>query len=177
MFKLFRVFYLYPFIIGWFAIFAWCGIDSFTGAPQQIAKDGIFIATQIKPHIKTIDSFKVVNHRLPSVAEFHKIKHGNSPDLGNEDYIREEVFVDKDIKGAVKNMDWTNNYVLSVWRGEWAEYYISDGNKYITNNYSLADGSIGALVCFVIAVIPAAIFAMYKRRKYVKLKKLIPRCS
>jgi len=79
----------------------------------------------------SIDSFKNINHRLPTVSEFDKIVNGNSGNLGNTDYIRDDKFLDFRIKLQARNIDWSKNYVLGVWRGEWWEYYISSSQKYI----------------------------------------------
>ncbi|HEY4195789.1 MAG TPA: hypothetical protein VGM63_09660 [Mucilaginibacter sp.] len=143
------------------------GADFFSGTPKQIQKDKAFIINEINPYISTIDSFKKINNRLPSVSEFGNIKHSKSDKLGNAEYIREDRYVSSDIKELVKNTDWSDNYVLAVWRGEWFEYYISKNHKYITNNYSKKDGMIGLIICLVVGCIPAAInfWFVYKHVK------------
>jgi hypothetical protein len=99
--------------------------ESLTTRDNNTAKE------RMRRCVFSIDSFKNINHRLPTVSEFDKIVNGNSGNLGNTDYIRDDKFLDFRIKLQVRNIDWSKNYVLGVWRGEWWEYYISSSQKYI----------------------------------------------
>jgi len=99
--------------------------ESFTTRDNNTVKE------RMRRCVFLIDSFKNINHRLPTVSEFDKIVNGNSGNLGNTDYIRDDKFLDFRIKLQVRNIDWSKNYVLGVWRGEWWEYYISSSQKYI----------------------------------------------
>jgi len=141
------------------------GISMLKQTPKQIRKDKDFIKLSINPNIALIDSFKQIHHRLPTINEFNVINH-----RGDVDYIREEKFVDNDIIDEVKGIDWSDNYVLSVWRGEWAEYYISSQHKYIINNYSILDGWIGLLYSVIFGIAPWAIFLFIQAIKNKKLR-------
>jgi hypothetical protein len=134
--------------VGWAVMLIAYGINVYIDAPVQIQRDKDFIKNSINPYISTIDSFRVINQRLPTVQEFNEMKRGSSPNLGNAQYIRSEQFVDDEVKEYVKGIDWRHNYVLAVWRGEWLGYYISAGKKYVTNNYTIGGAFFGMLSIF-----------------------------
>ncbi|MEO3405375.1 hypothetical protein AAFN85_15805 [Mucilaginibacter sp. CAU 1740] len=152
--KGFTHYIIYFVAVIWLLVCIGVGFGFLFDAPYQTKKDRDFIKYQIDPNITTIDSFRSVNGRLPSVAEFERIKNNSTGNYGNQSYIREPKFVDAEIKDKVKDLDWNNNYVLAVWRGEWWEYYISRNHVYVTNNYKPVDGWIGKLIFFIIGVIP-----------------------
>lgn len=149
--------------LGWAVMLIAYGIHVYIDAPAQIQRDKDFIKNSINPYIATIDSFKVINERLPTIEEFNKLKHGTSPNLGNAEYIRSEQFVDDEVKEYVKDIDWQHNYVLAVWRGEWLEYYVSTGKKYVTNNYTIGGAIFGMLLIFSLALVPLVVFVFYRR--------------
>jgi len=158
-------FLFYILFTGWLLSFVFMGISMLKQAPEQIGKDNYFIKHEINPNIALIDSFKQIHSRLPTVNEFNALNH-----RGNVDYIREEKFVDNDIIDEAKGINWSDNYVLWVWRGEWSEYYISSSHKYITNGYSIWDGRIGMLVCVIFGLIPWVIFLVIRDIKNRKLR-------
>jgi len=164
MSKLTRKILINFFLIAWLCFFTWAGVNILLSNPKQIARDKDFITNEINPNIKTIDSFKFANHRLPTVAEFHKIKHGNSDNLGNANYVKQYKDVDDDVKSYVKNIDWSDNYVLGVWRGDWWEYYISYQHKYVTNDTRQSDGFIALLEFIVIGLIPLSLWLWFNRK-------------
>jgi hypothetical protein len=163
--RAFRITVVYPLTTIWLAIFVWAGISFIKDAPIQIQKDKDFIKQQINPNVVTVDSFKTINRRLPSVKEFEQIKQGNSGYLGNQIYIRDSNLVAKEIKEKVKGMNWANDYVIGVWRGEWMEYYISRNHEYITNNYNLKDGYKDMAFSFIVAIVPLLIVLISRNRR------------
>jgi len=146
--------------LSWLILCLYFGIGILINAPNQIRKDAIFIKNEINPNIAIIDTFKKSKGRLPTASEFTLIDH-----RANVDYIREERLVDNEIKSNVVGIDWSKNYVLWVWRGEWAEYYLSSSNKYITNNYSEIDGIIGLIICIIFGILPLSILLLSRQRK------------
>jgi hypothetical protein len=129
----------------WLIVFLLLGIAMLEGTPLQMLKDKEFINKHIKPAVTLIDSFKKANSRLPTNAEFNELLYTslsiyeeyNPYDSSEESlvtgYIRDQKNVPDEIK--TQNVDWSNNYALAVWRGEWFEYYTSWDHKYIGNNY------------------------------------------
>ena len=156
----------------WLIFFILIGVLAIQSTPKQIEKDKRFIDEQIKPRVEFIDSFRKLNNRLPSQKEF-KIwqyrflnhdyrKRPLSDSLINEiesslmdgDYIRNDSEMYDELKPYPKNIDWSKNYVLSVWRGEWNEYYTSWNNHYEGNNYNWTSSIIGAIEMLLVGLLP-----------------------
>lgn len=156
---------LLVFLSIWLLFFAWVGFGMFKDTDKQIKKDQLFITKEIMPAIKSIDSFKTANHRLPTATEFAAIKHEQSAGLGKIDYIRDGKNIDSKISDLTKNTDWSKNYVLAFWRGERWEYYISAGDNYITNDYNSYDGAFAFLICSIIGCLPLGLYLWFNRSK------------
>lgn len=163
---------IYLFTLLWLGLFLWFGVATLIYAPEQVIKDKEFINKEIDPSIKRINNFKAINHRLPTVAEFSKLNGRDTNDLGNTDYIRNDRNLERKIKNRTKGMDWNKNYVLFVWRGEWAEYYISDGHQYVTNDYQISDAVILMVVAIFIGVLPLSTVILFKRSRYRRDEKI-----
>ena len=157
--------------------------------PKQIEKDKRFIEENIKPSVECIDSFRKLNKRLPSQREFkiyhYRIYHHNfrkeiSDDslekrIGSSiidppqpDYIRNDSDMPDELKPFPKSIDWSKNYALSIWRGEWNEYYTSWNNRYIGNNYSWTSSILGSIEMLFIGLLPflvSAFLRKYNRKK------------
>jgi hypothetical protein len=155
----------------WLLLFTGIGLHFLIGATKQLQKDKDFLKRRIDPGIATIDSFKTIHARLPSVKEFEKIKNGSASNLGSQNYIRNLSDVDAEIKSKVKDMDWSDNYVLAVWRGEWWEYYISRNHVYVTNGYSIADGWIAMVAALIVGALPliGLVFHRMHRKKLLSI--------
>jgi hypothetical protein len=155
---------LYAISIAWFVLFVWIGTSILLETPTQMAKDKAFIKEEFDPKIAVIEHFKADHHRLPEVSEYEQMVNGDSTTLGSS-YIRNIKQIDSEIKDQVKGVDWSNSYVLAIWRGEWLEYYISANQKYITNNFQWYDGVMDLLFGVVIGCIPGISVWLYKRRR------------
>ena len=127
-----------------------------------MAKDKLFIETYLKPNVNFVEQFRRMHNRLPTNKEFHS----QSPQLTVE-YIRSQHDVPDEISTDTKGIDWSKNYVIAVWRGEWNEYYISHGEKFITNEYGPSDGIIGFIVCLGFGAVPIIIYFLVKKKKSI----------
>ncbi len=144
------------------------GFGMFKDTDKQLKKDQQFITKEILPAIKSIDSFKTTDHRLPTAAEFAAIKPWQSAGLSKIDYIRNDKNIDSKISEVVKGTDWSKNYVLAFKRGESWEYYTSADDKYITNDYNSYDGAFAFLICSIIGCVPLGLYLWFNRSKRKK---------
>lgn len=119
---------LYAISIAWFVLFFWIGTSILFETPTQMAKDKEFIKEEFDPKIALIEHFKADHHRLSEVSEYEQMINGDFTTLGSS-YIRNIKQIDDEIKDQVKEVNWSDSYVLAIWRGEWSEYYISAGHK------------------------------------------------
>ena len=152
--------------------------------PKQIEKDKRFIEDKIKPRVAFVDSFKKLNGRLPSQHEFKIWQHSflyhdcqtkpftdslireiDSCEMDGE-YIRSENDIPDELKPLPKNIDWSKNYALYIWRGEWSEYYTSWNNHYLGNNSSWAGSVVGLVEMLFVGVLPFLVTSII--RKYRK---------
>jgi hypothetical protein len=167
-------------------IFIWTGIWLFIGigvlwdTPRQIGRDNIFIHNQIKPAVDFVRGFQSDSNRLPTKRQFYTWKSNFYKDypralnktndstityLPDVNYIRNNSDVIENDAHKFKNADWTKDYAIGVWRGEWMEYYFSWSNSYDTNNYSWGDGFMVLAVCFGIGILPLIFWLRLIRKK------------
>src|SRR5690606_5325060 len=123
----------------------------------------------IKPSVDFINNFKEIKNRLPTNREYYTWQREYYNDytsdltqkedslisgLGRIQYIRKITDVVSDDKAKLSAADWSKDYAIAVWRGEWMEYYFSWSDTYDTNNYSWKDGIIGLLFYIIMACVP-----------------------
>lgn len=162
----------------WLVFFVIIGILNLLETPEQMKRDKSFIDTQVKPSIEFIENFRKQNFRLPTKTEYYKWKIVYDKDYlinlkiskdslvaENGEYIRSCRELPTEYTNECKNIDWSKNYMIAVWRGEWHEYYLSWRNAYDTNNYNWVDGFIGMIVCFCIGFMPLIIWQLSTRKK------------
>ena len=144
----------------WFAIFLVIGVGSLCMTPGQIEKDRSFVDTKLKPVVHYVDSFRKANNRVPTEPEFDSAKK-IIPDIwgadllpGKEDGLRDGAFP--------ANIDWSKEYAIMVWRGDWAEYYYSWNKRYETNNWSWLDAFAMLAFSTIIGFIPLLISKVIK---------------
>jgi hypothetical protein len=157
----------------WIASWLYIGTAMFLETPGQIERDKQFIEKEIKPSVDFINNFKVTNNRLPTnreyytwQREYHKDYSSDLtqqvdsliPGLGTKQYIRKLKDVVSDDYSKFKNADWTNDFAIGVWRGEWTEYYFSWSDSYDTNNYSWRDSFFGLLLMYTFGLLPLIIW-------------------
>lgn len=153
----------------WLAFWIYAGVSMFLDTPEQIASDKTFIEEEIKPSVDFVKNFKTANGRLPDNREYYTwqreyykdyssdlTKQIDSliPGLGSRIYIRKLSDVVSNDHDKFKNADWSKDFAIGVWRGEWTEYYFSWTDNYNRNNYSWQDGFIGLAVMIIIGIIP-----------------------
>jgi hypothetical protein len=164
----------------WTGVWLFIGIGVFLDTPGQIRRDSIFVQTQIKPAVNFVRQFQMDSNKLPSKRQFYiweskfykdyssvlnKPNDSTISDLPYVDYIRDKSSVVDNDAHKFKNADWTKDYAIGVWRGDWMEYYFSWSNSYDTNNYSWVDGFIGLVVCSSIGLLPFIVWLRFNRKK------------
>jgi hypothetical protein len=146
----------------WLLLCAIVGIGIHKQTPRQILKDKAFIDEQINLNVQFIKNFKKQHNRLPTVEEFNESNRSSGAE-----YIRDKKTIPDEIQEEVETFDWETEYALAVWRGEWNEYYLSRGDRYITNNYSYQDGIQGMVILLLIGLVPIGILIITKRKRPV----------
>ncbi len=157
----------------WIVFWLFFGTAMFLETPRQIESDKQFVEKEIKPSVDFIKNFKTTNNRLPTnreyytwQREYHKDYSSDLtqqvdsliPGLGTKKYIRKLNDVVSDDYGKFKNADWTKDFAIGVWRGEWTEYYVSWSDSYDTNNYSWLDSFFGLLLMYIFGLLPLIIW-------------------
>jgi len=175
----------------WFLLFLSFGILILRATPEQIEKDKAFIENEIKPNVIYIDSFKKISKKLPSDIEFYtwrgeqylkhypdqkalidsQIKQDLIWQLGVE-YLHRGNSIPYELKPTHANIDWGNNYVISVLRDNQFEYYTSCNKRYLGNNSSWSGSYIGFAESLLIGVLPF-LFVSFKRmiKKYKNMRR------
>ncbi len=105
---------------------------TFQHLPQQYKTDNeikkILLISKI-----LIDNFKKENHRLPSEDEYNYLVHSRTDNIHNRFNIADIIYYKKNIpKNVIEEYgpEVANGYVLSIWRGEWNEYYFSSLDEF-----------------------------------------------
>jgi len=157
----------------WLAFWLFIGTVMFLETPRQIESDKQFVEKEIKPSVDFIKNFKTTHNRLPTNREYytwrreyHKDYSSDLtqqvdsliPELGNKQYIRKLNDVVIDDYGKFKNTDWTKDFAIGVWRGEWTEYYFSWSDSYDSNNYSWLDSFLGLLQMYIYGLLPLIVW-------------------
>jgi hypothetical protein len=152
----------------WMFIFLSLGISMYSDAPEQIAKDKAFVKEQIVPAVNFVEGFKTEYKRLPTQEEFIKwekeYNNENAESIYTE-YIRSKSEITGNDIHKFKNTDFSKDYAIGVWRGEWMKYYFSWNKKYDTNIYSLEDARESLIIDSVIALFPIIFCLLYYWRK------------
>ena len=156
----------YAIAVFWFGVFTYIGIEIFKQTPEIIERNKIFLHDTIMPLVDYVENFKKTNGRLPTLIEFNSSL--NIPSNEYETYIRDPKFVPTEIAYEVQDLDWSNNYVIVIWRGEWFEFYISDRKRDSLNNFDCLDGLRNLVITIIIGVIPLFGVKFY----YIKHKKI-----
>lgn len=102
-------------------------------AEEQIKKDKKFIDTEMKPAIIFVKDFYEKNGYCPAELDF---RHTNLQCKGRIDiHIEGTTFKDENYDDFKKEIIIPKNeYIIWIWRGEWAELYYSYTNKIYSNN-------------------------------------------
>lgn len=164
----------------WTSFWLFVGISTLLNTPDQIISDKEFIENEIKPSVVFVKTFKTTNGRLPTNREYYTwereyYKDYSSdltqkedsliPGQGRIQYIRKLTDMVSDDSEKFKDADWTNDFAIAVWRGEWMEYYFSWTDQYDTNNYSWTSGFISFFLYFGISIIPLFIWWLNYKKK------------
>jgi len=168
----------------WLAFWLFIGTSMYLETPGQIDKDKQFIEKEIKPSVDFIKNFKATNNRLPTnreyytwQREYHKDYSSDLtqqvdsliPGLGTKRYIRKLSDVANEDHDKFKNADWTKDFAIGVWRGEWTEYYYSWTDSYDANHYTWFNSSFSLILMFVIGLLPLFIWWYYRRQRNTKM--------
>lgn len=152
----------------WITFWLWFAFEILITTPLQIQKDTDFINNEIKPAVNYVKIFKRNHQRLPTEQEFSDF--GKQHNIYAE-YIRLKNQIPIDDYSKVKDADWSKDFAIAAWRGEWMEYYFSWTNNYDSNNYSWSDGFIGFGITSGIGIFPL-LFLWFKilRRRGISQK-------
>ena len=151
---------LYIISLLWFGLLTYVGIDNYSYAPDIIERDREFIAKALTPKVEFVEAFRSNQDRLPTLEEFNSSLEIRPNEY--ETYIREASQVPSEIRDDVKDLDWSSDYVIAVWRGEWFEFYISEGERYITNDFDYSDAIQNMIITIGIGLLPLMAFLMYQ---------------
>jgi hypothetical protein len=138
------------------------GVDLFRSAPDIIERNRIFVANKLKPLVNFVEEFRKSHGRLPSLEEFNSLL--KIPPNEYEIYVREDGNVPIEIREMVKDLDWSNDYVIAIWRGEWFEFYISEGKRYITNDFDYVDAIRNLIITIGVGLLPLIGMFLYDIR-------------
>jgi hypothetical protein len=137
----------------WLLFWLIFGYEMLTGTPKQMESDKLFIEKEINPAVNFVKRFKKENNRLPDSQEFDTWQRLNS--TGHAEYITQKSQVDKTDWEGFENIKLTDDFfAIVVWRGEWNEYYFSDGDRYDTNNYDWKSSIFSCVFGLFIGLIP-----------------------
>lgn len=171
------------FIFTWLTLWLTVGVLIFIETPEQIERDRLFIENEIKPSVTFIEDFKQKHYRLPSNREYYSWRREFHEDYTsdmnqpvdslispNGCYIRksENIIVgDVGINNAhlLEGVDWSKEYAIGIWRGEWFEYYFSWNKTYYTNNYNWAKATFSMLFFIGIGLVPLFLWLLFKKKK------------
>ena len=169
------------FTIIWTSFWCFLGVSSFVDTPKQIDKDNHFIQTKIKPAVNFTNQFIKDSNRLPTKREFYTWEREYYKDYSSDlnqkidslisdfatvNYIRHKSDIVGNDQSKFQKADWTKDFAIGVWRGEWMEYYYSWNKQYDINNYSWSDGYISLVVYFGIGLLPFIFWwRFYRQRK------------
>lgn len=164
----------------WLAFWVFIGTVMFLETPKQIERDKLFVENEIKPSVDFIKNFKTKNNKLPTNREYYtwqrEYHRDYSSDLtqqfdslipgfGTRQYIRKLNDVVNDDYGKFKNADWTKDFAIGVWRGDWTEYYFSWSDSYDTNNFSSIGSFVSLLLTCIWGLLPLIIWWRNNRQR------------
>ena len=172
----------------WLLIFLFMGFGLFSSSIKQPQKDRDFKEEYLKPSVVYINGFLNNNSRLPTNEEFDKwqmeyfslnkeipinpridslIKTNPQWALRIRYYTSSKSFPKEVIENYGKN-DSKYSYVLSTWRGEWDEYYVSWINYYTTDySHWTRDSFIVLFIFLFIGLLPLTVLIIYKKKKRI----------
>jgi len=165
----------------WISFWLFIGVSMLLETPDQIKKDNEFIETEIKPCVEFVKGFKESNDRLPNYREYytwvrnHYGEYCSDLKLDADSLIGVDCILHKYIRSnfdiinsedaqKFKDADWSQDFAISQWRGEWTEYYYSWTNEYDTNKYLWKDSIVTFTIMSVIAFLPMVFWWIRKRR-------------
>jgi len=179
---------LIPLSIIWLIIFFLLAYGSFTLSSNQPQKNEKFKEENLKPAVIFINNYLENNKRLPTNEEFDKWQMEYFS-------LDEEIPINPKIDSLIKtNPQWAlridyytspksfpkevnenygknnskNSYVLSTWRGEWDEYYVSWINYYTTDySHWTRDSFIVLFIFLFIGLLPLTVLIIYKKKKRI----------
>lgn len=149
-------------------------------------RDADFKIGEANPSISFITQFQHLNKRLPSISEFNDwqkaVFRENELKFDSSGYKRLDTLMKSNeligigviymrsysdlspeiTSPSLKKIDWNKEYALSIWRGEWNEYYTSWNKKYSGTNYSPKDGTINLWFSIIVGLLPLAVIIISK---------------
>lgn len=177
-------FFLKAIMFIWATVWISVGIGVFFDTPEQIERDDSYFEKEIKPSIDFVENFKLTNKRLPNYREYYTWARDYYEDYTSElnqtvdsliavdtqshKYIRSNNDIVSEDLSKFKDADWSKDYAIVDWRGEWNEYYYSRGKKYDGNNYSWRSGLFSLIVMIIVGLLPLLGWYYSKIRKKKK---------
>jgi hypothetical protein len=143
-------------------------------------KEQSFINTQILPAVRFVTDFQLKEKHLPSKREFFLWEREYFHDFSiNVDdtintaniniltkYNKTEIdLLAIDFKNKLKDFDWSKDYVLEVWNGEWFWYYFSSSDTFYKSNYTHNDAIIGVSTYLILGITPLVFWYRNNKKK------------
>ncbi|HMQ69935.1 MAG TPA: hypothetical protein PKA90_13030 [Ignavibacteria bacterium] len=148
--------------------------------PDKKEKDNIFIEREFKPSVEFVNQFKKSNNRFPTYREYYIWERNFYKDynsdltqkedsmiagLGTIHYIRKHSDIIIEDQYKFKDVDWSKVFSISVWNGDFTEYYFSWLDNYERINLSPWDIIKNTTLWFLIILIPLLILFFDKNKK------------
>ena len=164
----------------WLLFWLIFGYEMLTGTPRQMESDRLFIEKEINPSVNFVKKYKRQNNRLPTNREYytwqrdyHKIYESDLSIIedsliegGSIRYITRPSDVWELDKTHFEDVKWSKDFfAIAANRGEWYEYYFSDGGRYDTNNYGWQSSIFSFVFGLFIGMIPLGLWWWKYQRK------------
>jgi len=165
----------------WATVWIIIGVGVFLETPGQIERDDSFFKKEIKPSIGFVEDFKSTNKRLPNYREYYTWARDYYEDYTSDlnqtidsligadalfhKYIRSNNDVIYEDLSKFKDADWSKDYAIADWRGEWNEYYYSWSKVYDGNNYSWQSGLFVLILMIIVGILPPLSVLFLNKKK------------
>lgn len=154
--------FLKIFLWGWLVFGGFFGLLTLFDTPKQIKKDRQFTEFYIARPVQSIKKYLREHGTLPSQSNYDAL------------IITDTKHIPEELIGKVDSIP-KDGWILEVWRGEWAEYYISWKDDYIGSRWTWSVGITQFLVFVLMGAFPIGTFALGRKIKGRVAARLLTR--